>query len=94
VCACTGHFNQLFHFFSYLKKHNRSTLVFDDTLLALHDIVLKSSDWSEYYPEAAEAIPIERPFAKGAGVSLNCFVNADHAGCHERNNPSLACLFL
>ena len=81
VCARTGHLNQLFHIFAYLKKHDRSTLVFDDTLPTLDDSVFKSSDWSEYYPEAAEAIPSNAPPPRGAGVSLNCFVDADHAGC-------------
>ena len=81
VCARTGHLNQLFHIFAYLKKHDRSTLVFDDTLPTLDDSVFKSSDWSEYYPEAAEAIPSNAPPSRGAGVSLNCFVDADHAGC-------------
>ncbi len=57
VFARTGHLNQLFHIFAYPKKHNRSTLVFGDALPTLDDSVFKSSDWSEYYPEAVEAIP-------------------------------------
>ncbi len=44
VCARTGHLNQLFHIFAYLtKRHDQSTLVFDDSLPTLDDSVLKSS---------------------------------------------------
>jgi hypothetical protein len=44
-------------------------------------ILFSNPHWSEYYPEAAEAIPSNAPPLRGAGVSLNCFVDADHAGC-------------
>jgi hypothetical protein len=40
-------------------------------------------DWSEFYPEAAEAIPTNMPRPRGKEVSMSCFVDADHAGCRE-----------
>jgi hypothetical protein len=38
-------------------------------------------DWSEYYPDAAEAVPPNVPEARGKSVVTTCFVDADHAGC-------------
>jgi hypothetical protein len=51
--------DQLFHIFAYLKHHARSTLVFDPSEPTFDEEVFKCSDWSEFYPEATEAITIE-----------------------------------
>ena len=78
-----GHLNQCFHIFAYLKKHKRSTMVFDDTEPIYDDsrFPAANADWSEFYPEAAEAIPPNMPEPRGKPVSMSCFVDADHAGC-------------
>jgi hypothetical protein len=38
-------------------------------------------DWSEFYPEAEEAIPWDAPGLRGVSVVTSCFVDSDHAGC-------------
>jgi hypothetical protein len=40
-------------------------------------------DWSEFYPDAEEAIPHNVPEARGNGVVTSSFVDSDHAGCKE-----------
>jgi hypothetical protein len=81
ACPREGHLDQMFHVFAYLKKYNRSALVFDWTEPHLDESQFKECDWKEYYPGAAEAIPPNMPEPRGKSVSTTCFVDADHAGC-------------
>ena len=79
--ARMGHLEQVFHVFAYLKHHERSTMVFDDTEPNFNGSKFKECDWSEFYPDAKEAIPTDAPEARGKSVVTLCFVDADHAGC-------------
>jgi hypothetical protein len=81
VLARARHLQQVFHMFAYLKKHDSSTMVFDDTEPDFDKRRFKSCDWSEYYPDAAEAILKDVPKPRGRAVIVSCFVDADHAGC-------------
>ncbi len=81
ACPREGHLDQLFHLFAYLKKYNRLALVFDWTEPELDESRFQEVDWKEFYPEAAEAIPLNMPEPRGRGVVTTCFVDADHAGC-------------
>lgn len=81
--AREGHLDQVFHVFAYLKAHDRSTMVFDDTYPVYNNARFLQFDWSEHYPDAAEAIPDNIPGERGKPVVMSCFVDADHAGCRE-----------
>lgn len=81
--AREGHLDQVFHIFAYLKAHDRSTLVFDDTYPTFGDKRFRDCDWGAHYPDAAEAIPSSCPEPRGKPVIMSCFVDADHAGCRE-----------
>jgi hypothetical protein len=81
VSACRGHLEQVFHIFAYLKAHKESTLVFDDTEPNFDNSKFNKCDWSEFYPNAAEAIPTNAPEPRGKPVTMSCFVDANHAGC-------------
>ena len=83
VSARQGHLEQAFHIFAYLKTHLRSTMVFDDTVPNYGSKQFVKCDWSEFYPDAAEAIPANKPQPRGKEVCMSCFVDADHAGCRE-----------
>jgi Reverse transcriptase (RNA-dependent DNA polymerase) len=76
-----GHLEQLFHIFAYLKRYDRSKLVFDDTRPVIDESRFVRADWSQYYPGVTEAIPPNTPEALGNPVSMTCYVDADHAGC-------------
>ena len=76
-----GHLEQVLHIFAYLKKHDRSRLVFDDAHPDLSDRQFSAGDWTEFYPDAAEAIPLDVPKPRGREVSMTCYVDANHAGC-------------
>ena len=76
-----GHLQQVLHIFGYLKKYNKSKMVFDETMPTFEDTSsFSDSDWSEYYPDAREAIPLDMPEARGNPVNMSAFVDADHAG--------------
>jgi hypothetical protein len=91
----TGHLEEAIHVFAYLKQYNRSTLVFDDSVPKYDENRFMKCDWSEYYPDAAEAIPHNLPEARGEAVTTTCFVDADHAGCQvTRRSHSGILLFL
>jgi hypothetical protein len=76
-----GYLQQVFHLFAYLKHHKRSRMVFDDTEPILDESAFKECDWTEFYPEAEEAIPLNILEARGHGVVASTCVDADHAGC-------------
>ena len=95
VSARKGHLEQVFHIFAYLKHHPRSTMVFDDTVPSYRGERFVKCDWSEFYPDAMEAIPDNMPEARGKEVTMSCFVDADHAGCREtRRSHSGILLFV
>jgi hypothetical protein len=83
VSARQGHLKQTFHIFPNLKTHSHSTMVFDDTMPTYRSKRLVKCDWSEFYHDAAEAIPTNMPQPRGKEASMSCFVDADHAGCRE-----------
>jgi hypothetical protein len=58
-------------------------MVFDDTVPKYGSKRFVKCDWSEFYPDAAEAIPTYKPQPRGKEVFMSCFVDADHAGCRE-----------
>jgi hypothetical protein len=89
------HLQQLFHIFAYLKHHKRSKMVFDDTEPVFDESRFKACDWSEFYPDAEEAIPHNVPEGRGHGVLTSCFVDSDHAGCKAtRRSHTGVILFL
>ena len=76
-----GHLEQALHIFAYLKKYNRSRMVFDETMPDFKDTSnFVIGDWSEVYPGAKETIPLDQPQARGKPVVMSCFEDANHAG--------------
>ena len=68
--------------FAYLKRYDRSTLVFDDSEPNFQGSDFNvNADWSEYYPDAKEELPPKMPAPRGKSIVMSCFVDADHAGC-------------
>ena len=90
-----GHLEQTLHIFAYLKKYDKSAIVFDDTTPDFDESRFTRPDWSEYYPDAAEPIPPNAPAPRGNAVTTTCFVDADHAGCRvTRRSQTGVLLFL
>jgi len=81
--AREGHLHQVFHIFAYLKEHDRSRLMFDDTCPEYDESRSHKCDWEDFYPDARGLIPPDAPDAHGESVYMTCFVDADFAGCRE-----------
>jgi hypothetical protein len=76
----TGHLEQVFHIFCYLRAHLNSHLVFDPKYVTWEDASFKHYDWADFYRDAAEPLPPNAPEARGQPVQINAFVDANHAG--------------
>ena len=56
-----GYFDQAFHIFKYLKRYNKSTLVFDETVPVFDDSEFTKCDCSKFYPGASEPVLSKAP---------------------------------
>ncbi len=63
-----GHLGEVLHILAYLKKHKRSTMVFDDTLPVIDESTFVSADWTEFYRGAKEMKP-QMPLNLGESLS-------------------------
>jgi hypothetical protein len=64
-----GQLQQVFHTFGYLKWHERPTMVSDDTKPWFNPSQFHECDWSEFYPDAEDALPPNMPEPRGKEVS-------------------------
>jgi hypothetical protein len=55
-------------------------MVFDDTLPNLNLASFPVANWTEFYRDAKEEIPLNAPEPLGKEVNMYCFCDADHAG--------------
>ena len=63
-----GHLEQAFHVFAYLKFHNKSTMVFNDTKAAIPKEQFSHCDWTEFYRGSKENVPMNAPKPRGNAV--------------------------
>jgi len=84
-----GHLDALYHLFAYIKnvlhpKGNvkwKRRVVFDGADPVIdRDFLNAGEDWKEFYPDAEEEMPPNRPKPRGKAVAISCFVDANHAG--------------
>jgi hypothetical protein len=59
------HLEKCFHIFDYLDSHENLTLFFNPSYRSVDESSFVSNDWSQYYPDAAEAIPHNIPHHRG-----------------------------
>ena len=61
------------HLFSYLKNKHNATLAFDPTYPDLRNSEFIQSDWSNFYGELHETMPIDAPEPRGKEmITLFC----------------------
>ena len=75
-----GHLEAVYDIYSYLKSHERSTMVFDDALVTNSQADFPTFDWTDFYGNVTEAIPSNAPEPRGNPVQMTAFVDANHAG--------------
>jgi hypothetical protein len=78
-----GHLEQALHIFGYLKSHPKRKIGFDPSHPGINENRFQKCDWEEFYRDASEAIPENKPEPRGKSMSTHCFVDANHAGDTE-----------
>jgi hypothetical protein len=64
----TGHLDQVFHAFAYLKAHSRSRIILDDSKPLVDETHFTKVDWTTFYPDASESIPPNAPEPRGNDI--------------------------
>ncbi len=78
-----GHLNEKYHIFAYLKAHSNTEMVFDPMPVAIDMNLFEQQGWSYslYGCEGlAEELPNNMPKPCGPLMTMQVFVDADHAG--------------
>jgi len=80
-----GHLDAVWHMFAYLKRHDRSKMVFDSRspTFSVKTNELPMPDWLDFYKDMKEQVPHEghdAPEPRGQSVELTVFVDTDHTG--------------
>jgi hypothetical protein len=75
-----GHLEAVYHIFSYLIKHDKSSIIFDPVDPYFNPDDFREVDWSEFYGDVMEELPPKMPKPLGNPVNITCFVDANHAG--------------
>ena len=76
-----GHMLAMYRIFGYLRHRPKGKIMIDISQPDVREQVdvTKSHDWIEFYPDAMEDIPDNKPRPRGELCTLTCFVDADHA---------------
>ena len=75
----SGHLQQVYHIFGYLKESPRRRLYFDSDHPKISEGRFQRFEWEDFYKDAKEEIPLDMPEPRGKEVSIHCFVDASHA---------------
>jgi len=81
ACAANprvGHLDAVCHIFAWLKKHDRSKLVFDSAHVNNKEQSLP--DWTDFCKDVKEQIPSDAPEPLGKPVEMTSHIDSDHAG--------------
>jgi len=77
-----GHLDAVWHVFAYLKRHDKSKMVFDSRspAFSVKTNELPRPDWLDFYKDVKEQVPHDAPEPRGQAVELTAFVGSDHEG--------------
>ena len=76
-----GHMEAMYRIFGYLKEKYKGKILIDTSQPTVRDTItrVKDQDWVEFYPDAEESTPADKPEPRGGLCTLTCYVDADHA---------------
>jgi hypothetical protein len=75
-----GHLEAVYHVFAYLMKHDKSRIIFDPTEPWIDESQFVEQDWSDFYGDVEQELPIKMPDPLGFPVNMSVFVDANHTG--------------
>ena len=78
------------HVMAHIGQRYNSRLVYDPLYPEIDHSVFKECDWSEFYRDVKEAVPVNAPEPQGKEVDICTFVDSDHTGdkkaCRSRSS--------
>ncbi|HEY9297802.1 MAG TPA: reverse transcriptase domain-containing protein, partial [Phormidium sp.] len=76
-----GHMKAMMRVFGYLRQRPKGKILVDVGEPHVRKSIepIKNQDWMEFYPDAVEYVPPDRPKPRGKLCTLTCYVDADHA---------------
>jgi hypothetical protein len=77
---CKGHLETALHMMSYLSHKHNTQLIFDPTYPKISMGQLSQFDWTKFYSDTEEAIPVDMPEPLGKDVDVRMMCDSDHAG--------------
>ena len=84
-----GHLDASVHVMAHVGQRYNSRLVYDPSYTEIDHHFFMKCDWSEFYQDAKEAIPVNSPEPGGKEVDICIYVDSDHAGdrvsCRSRS---------
>ena len=75
-----GHLEACYSIFAYLRKHPHMSTIFHPSLMSMRQDRFKDEDWTDFYGEEGEELPVDMPEPLGTPVQVTAFVDSDHAG--------------
>jgi hypothetical protein len=75
-----GHLEAVYHVFTYLMKHDKSHIIFDLMEPWIDESQFVEQDWSDFYGDVKEELPIKMTDPLGFPVNMSVFVDANHTG--------------
>jgi hypothetical protein len=80
ACLHEGHLENALQVMGYLRLKHNSQLIFDLTYPDIDQTAFPSIEWTEFYGDVEEAVPLDMPSPLGKDVDLCMMVDSDHAG--------------
>jgi hypothetical protein len=76
-----GHMEAMYRIFGYLRTMPKGKILIDTNQPTIRSqiTISKDQDWVEFYPDAEESTPLDKPEPRGGLCTLTCYVDADHA---------------
>ena len=75
-----GHLDALLHVMAHMKNKHNARMTFDPTYTDINHEDFKDCNWTEFYGEVIEPMPLNAPKPLGKPVVLRLHVDSDHAG--------------
>ena len=75
-----GHLEALLHVMAHVKNNHNARMIFDPMYPEINYEDFKDCDWTDFYGDVKEPLPLNAPKPLGKLVVLRLYVNSDHAG--------------
>jgi hypothetical protein len=77
---CKGHLETDLYMMSYLQHKHNTQLIFDQTYPKIDMESFPQFNWTEFYGDVEEAIPVDMPEPLGKDIDVRMMCDSDHAG--------------